>query len=96
MARSPKFCLRTKHIIIKYHNCHDSSGNGKVVMCSIDTKEQQADIVTKPLDESLFMYLRKHIMGWCPCYKREGETDTVVVDINSYTELWSDIKRACV
>jgi hypothetical protein len=64
MARSPNFCPRTKHINIKYHHFHDSIETGKVVMCGVDTKEQQADILTKPLKESLFVYLRKLIMGW--------------------------------
>jgi hypothetical protein len=64
MARSPKFRPRTKHINIKYHHFHDSIDGGKIVMYGIDTKEQQADILTKPLEESLFVYLRKLIMGW--------------------------------
>jgi hypothetical protein len=64
MARSPKFRPRTKHINIKYHHFHDSIESGKIIMSAIDTKEQQADIFTKPLDESSFLYLRKKILGW--------------------------------
>jgi hypothetical protein len=64
MARYPKFRPRTKHINIKYHRFHDIIESGKVVMCGITTKEQQADILTKPLQESLFVYLCKQIMGW--------------------------------
>ena len=30
----------------------------------INTKEQTADIFTKPLDEVLFVHLRKKLMGW--------------------------------
>jgi hypothetical protein len=64
MARSPKFCPQTKHINIKYHHFHNSIKSGKVSMQGIDTKEQQADILTKPLEVSLFTYIRSLIMGW--------------------------------
>jgi hypothetical protein len=64
MARSPKFRPRTKHINVKYHHFHDSIESGKIHMLGIDTKEQQADILTKPLDEYTFLYIRKLLMGW--------------------------------
>jgi Reverse transcriptase (RNA-dependent DNA polymerase) len=64
MARTPKFRPRTKHINIKYHHFHDSIDDGKINMQGIDTKQQQADIFTKPLAIGLFEYLRKLIMGW--------------------------------
>jgi hypothetical protein len=64
MARSPKFRPRTKHINNKYHHFHDSIESGKIQMHGIDTKEQQADILTKPLDETTFVYIRKLLMGW--------------------------------
>jgi hypothetical protein len=64
MAKSPKFRPRTKHINIKYHHFHDSIESKKIEMCEIDTSDQQADICTKPLEESLLVRLRKRIMGW--------------------------------
>jgi hypothetical protein len=64
MARPPKSRPRTKHINVKYHHFHDSIESGKIIMSSIDTKEQQADILTKPLDEQTFLYIRKLLMGW--------------------------------
>ena len=33
----------------------------------IDTKEQLADILTKPLDEKLFVSLREKLLGWWLC-----------------------------
>jgi hypothetical protein len=54
MARSPKFRPRTKHIDVKYHHFHDSIESGKIHMSGIDTKEQQANILTKPLDKQTF------------------------------------------
>jgi hypothetical protein len=38
--------------------------DGKVPIHHIDTKQQIADIFTKPLDESLFNRLREMLMGW--------------------------------
>ncbi len=64
MARSPKMRPRTKHINIKYHHFRDAVKKGDIVINAIDTEEQQADIMTKPLDEKAFIYLRKMIMGW--------------------------------
>lgn len=64
MARSPKFRPRTKHINIKYHHFHDSIDSKKILMEAIDTLDQQADIMTKPVEETLFVRLRKRIHGW--------------------------------
>jgi hypothetical protein len=38
--------------------------NGDIVIYGIDTLQQQADIFTKPLDESTFTYLQEKMMGW--------------------------------
>jgi ferredoxin-like protein FixX len=64
MAMVPKLCPRTKHINIKYHHFQDAVECGNITIHKIDTKEQQADIFTKPLIESIFIYLRKLIKGW--------------------------------
>lgn len=64
MARSPKMRPRTKHINIKYHHFRDAVTRGDVVIYVIDTGDQQADILTKPLEEKAFIYLRCLIMGW--------------------------------
>ena len=64
VAESPKFTPRTKHIAIKYHHFRKHVSDGTVTIHHIDTKEQIADIFTKPLDESLFNRLRCMLMGW--------------------------------
>jgi hypothetical protein len=64
MARTPKFRPGSKHINVKYHHFHDSIESGKIFMFPIDTKEHQADILTKLLDEKAFVYLGQLIMGW--------------------------------
>jgi hypothetical protein len=64
VAESPKFTPRTKHIAIKYHHFRKHVEDGTVKIEHIDTKEQIADIFTKPLGDSTFEYLRRKFMGW--------------------------------
>jgi len=64
LAREPKFRPRTKHIATKYHHFRNAVAKGQIKILPIDTKEQQADIFTKPLPKPQFEKLRKLIMGW--------------------------------
>ena len=64
LAIEPKFRPRTKHIATKYHHFRNAVAKGRIKILSIDTKEQQADIFTKPLPKPQFEKLRKLIMGW--------------------------------
>ena len=64
VAKSPKFTPRTKHIAIKYHHFRSFVADGSIVINPIDTSEQLADILTKPLGYKSFSYLRKQLMGW--------------------------------
>ena len=64
IAKNQKFSPRTKHIAIKFHHFRQHVKDGRISIHSIDTKEQTADIFTKPLDQSLFVHLRKKLSGW--------------------------------
>ena len=64
VAKSPKFTLRTKHIAIKYHHFRQYVTDGTIDIRSIDTKDQIADMLTKPLCEKDFCFLRRLLMGW--------------------------------
>ena len=64
VAKNENFTPRTKHIAIKYHHFRSYVQDGTIQVLSIDTKEQTADIFTKPLDESLFIHLRLKLCGW--------------------------------
>ena len=64
VAESARLTPRTKHIAIKYHHFREFVKSGQVKICPISTKEQQADIFTKPLDESQFKYLRSLFLRW--------------------------------
>ena len=64
MAESSKFTPRTKHIALKYHHFKQYVKSKAIQIFPIDTKEQTADIFTKPLDDKSFLYLRKKLLGW--------------------------------
>ena len=66
MAESQRFTPRTKHISLKYHwfRAHLNGPNKLLDIKYVNTKEQTADILTKPVDETTFKYLRKKLNGW--------------------------------
>jgi hypothetical protein len=64
VAESPKFTPRTKHIALKYHHFRRYVSDGTLIINPIDTLEQTADILTKPLDGKKFKYLRMKLCGW--------------------------------
>lgn len=64
MSTSKKFTPRTKHIALKYHHFRKYVADGKIRIEAIGTREQTADILTKPVDSPSFKYLRKKLMGW--------------------------------
>jgi hypothetical protein len=51
----------TKHIPIKYHFLREHVAEQSVKMEYITTKEQDADIFTKPLPRDTFEYLRQNL-----------------------------------
>jgi hypothetical protein len=52
---------RTKHIAIRYHFLRDHQQRGDIEIAYVSTKEQLADIFTKPLDEKTFTKLRNEL-----------------------------------
>jgi hypothetical protein len=61
MADNPVEHSRTKHIAIRYHFLKDHQQKGDIEIAYINTKEQLADIFTKPLDEQTFTKLRHEL-----------------------------------
>ena len=64
IATSNRFSPRTKHIAIRCHHFQHYIKQKLVTILPIDTKEQLIDIFTKPLDETLFLYLRAGLLKW--------------------------------
>jgi hypothetical protein len=61
MAENPVEHSRTKHINIRYHFLRDHQQRGDIEIAYINTKDQLADIFTKPLDEKTFSKLRNEL-----------------------------------
>jgi hypothetical protein len=60
MADNPVEHSRTKHIAIRYHLWNHQQ-RGDIEIAYVSTKEQLADIFTKPLDEKTFTKLRHEL-----------------------------------
>ena len=63
ITRVHKFRPRTKHLNNRLHHFRSYVDNG-ITIHKIDTKEQPADMLTKPLNEELLFKFRKMMMGW--------------------------------
>ena len=61
LTNLPKMQPRTS--AIKYHHFRKHV-NKSLFIHSINTNEQIADALTKPLEQSKFEYLRKKLCGW--------------------------------
>ena len=64
LARLPKMRPRTKHLNQLFHHFRAFVKNGRIKVYPIDSMEQLADVMTKPLSQNAFVPLRKKIMGW--------------------------------
>jgi hypothetical protein len=64
LARLPKLRPRTKHINVVYHHFRDFVRKGLIEICPIKTTEQIGDLLTKPLSQNSFLYLRKKLLHW--------------------------------
>jgi hypothetical protein len=52
---------RIKHIDIRYHFLRDHQQRRDIELAYVNTKDQLADIFTKPLDEKTFSKLRNEL-----------------------------------
>jgi len=59
---SDKVSQRTKHIDIRYHFLREVIADGQVKLAWIQSKDQLADILTKPLQGGPFKYIRDKII----------------------------------
>jgi len=71
LSKNSMFHNRMKHIDTKFHYIRELVHNGEIVLQHCRTQEQVADILTKPLGQKSFEFLRK-----CLCI-----TDNPAVEI---------------
>jgi len=71
IATLQKIRPRTKYMNTKYWHFREHLEQGKVMIHPVSTKDQIADLLTKPLAETDFEKLKRHIMG-----KEQGDIYT--------------------
>ncbi len=73
IARTQKYRMRTKHLNIRLFHFRGYVDKGWITINPINTKDQPADILRKPLNETEFQKHRKRINGrWIVCrHERE-------------------------
>ena len=64
VAKNPVLHAKTKHIEVRYHFLRDNVEKGKISLSYVPTRDQLADIFTKPLDQATFAHLRGEL-GVC-------------------------------
>jgi len=58
LSKNPMMHSKTKHIPINYHFLHEQVAEKNIILEYINTKEQIANIFTKPLPRESFEHLR--------------------------------------
>ena len=61
-AKNPVLHDRSKHIDIKFHFLRDYVDGGQIVIKFVETSQQLADVLTKPLGRLRFTELKKMIV----------------------------------
>ena len=64
VATSYQYRPRTRHISTKFHRFKDEIRKGNLEVVKVDTKENWADIFTKPLNAQSLASIRSKFMGW--------------------------------
>ena len=59
LSKNPIHHGRSKHIEVRFHYLRELTGEGKVKLIHCGTKDQLADIMTKPLKLETFVKLRE-------------------------------------
>lgn len=74
LSKNSVFHKRMKHIDTRFHYIRELVSNGEIILEHCRTQEQVADILTKPLHQKSFEFLRKCLgMIECPTIEIKGE-----------------------
>ena len=66
LSKNPGDFAKSKHIDTRYHFVREQVEAGTIVLKKIDTKENLADVFTKPLDRHQFNAIVSNIMTITP------------------------------
>ena len=58
LATNPLSSARSRHIDVRFHYVRHLVSSGLVSVCYVGTKDQHADILTKPVEGNSFVYHR--------------------------------------
>ena len=64
IANVPKMRPRTKTINVKYHHFHQYVDQGEIKISYIESEENPADMMTKPLPLDKLQKCRRKVLGW--------------------------------
>jgi hypothetical protein len=64
LAEDPSFHARAKHIDVKWHYIRECTENGHITVSYVPSRDNVADILTKPLPGPQFLRLRS-FLGLC-------------------------------
>ena len=86
LANNPVHHDRTKHIAIKHHFIRDTISSKQVVVLRVVTKDNVADLLTKPVTNTVYEHLIARFMGTTPCLITFGEHSALYVDVMSFDD----------
>ena len=81
LARNPVHHKRSKHIDIRYHFIRERVQSSEIDPQYVPSRENLADIFTKPLASELFTYLRNQILGHSRASPPVDDDQTVVANL---------------
>ena len=64
MLKVDKYQPRTKHLSCRLHHFRSYVDDGQISIHKVNTSEQDADMLTKPVNVETLKRCRKNMMGW--------------------------------
>jgi hypothetical protein len=77
LSLNPAFHARTKHIAIDNHFVRERVASKSLVVKFLSSKDQVADILTKPLVPHRFNQLKLNLNVWSPTLRLQRRIETI-------------------